>query len=76
MSTCDVCQRRNDKMVINTDELHPVPVKSTWHHVAIDFIGPLPISSSGNRFVFHIQGQTMQAYSHKHIFLLMLKLVK
>ena len=58
MSTCDVCQCCNDKMVINTDKLHPVPVKSTWDdHVAIDFIGPLPISSSGNRFVFYVQGQ-------------------
>ena len=28
-------------MVIKCDELHPVPVHLTWHHVAIDFIGPL-----------------------------------
>ena len=53
MSTCDVCQRRNNKMVINCDELHPVLVHSLWHHVAIDFIGPVPISSSGNRFVWY-----------------------
>ena len=29
VSACNVCQCRNNKMVINTDELHPVPVKST-----------------------------------------------
>ena len=28
-----------------------VPVHLTWHHVAIDFIDPLPNSRSGNRFV-------------------------
>lgn len=36
-------------MALNTDELHPVPVKSTWHHVAMDFIGPLPTTPSGNK---------------------------
>ena len=41
VATCDICQRRNGKMAISPDELHPVPVKSTWHHVAMDFIGPL-----------------------------------
>ena len=70
-------QHLNDKMVINTDELHPVPVKSTWHQVAIDFIGPLLISSSGNRFVFHVQGQICSKHTAiKIIFLSMLKLVK
>ena len=78
MSTCDVCQRSNDKIVINTDKLYPVPVKSTWHQVAIDFIGPLPISSSGNRFVFHVQGQRCSKHTaiNTIIFLSMLKLVK
>ena len=36
---------------ITTTELHPVPVYTTLHHVAIDFIGCIsPISLSGNRY--------------------------
>ena len=51
-STCDVCQRTNHKMTIQTPELHPVPVKSPWLHVAIDFIGPItPTSQRGNRYI-------------------------
>ena len=29
---------------------HPVPVKSPWYHIGIDFIGPIdPTLSHGNR---------------------------
>ena len=38
---CDVCQRMNRKLDIVTPEMHPVPVKSPWHHIGIDFIGPI-----------------------------------
>ena len=39
-------------MVVQTPELHPVPVKSPWYHVAIDFIGPIfPASQKGNRYI-------------------------
>ena len=37
-------------LTVKTTEMHPVPVHTTWFHVAIDFIGPIsPISLSGNR---------------------------
>lgn len=33
-------------------ELHPIAVKSPWHHVGVDFIGPLnPPSRRGNRYI-------------------------
>ena len=44
----------NRKMIIATPELHPVPVVSPWYHVGIDFIGPLPVSSRGKRYVLTV----------------------
>ena len=52
MSTCDTCQRVNDKLPTEKPELHPVPIHSPWFHVGIDFVGPIsPSSTSGNRYV-------------------------
>ena len=52
--TCDICQRVNRKMVISTPELYPVPVKASWFHIGIDFVGPLPTSLKGNRYLLTI----------------------
>lgn len=42
----------NRKMSKKTPELHPIPVKAPWHHVGIDFIGPLqPTTSRGNKYI-------------------------
>ena len=41
ISTCDLCQRNSQKLSISTPELFPVPVHSPWHHVGIDFVGPI-----------------------------------
>ena len=50
VSSCEVCQRNSAKLAVTTTELHPIPVHTTWHHIAIDFIGPIsPISLAGNR---------------------------
>ena len=35
-------------------ELHPIPVKSPWFHLGIDFIGPVTTSGKGNRFILTI----------------------
>jgi len=33
-------------------ELHPIPVKSPWYHIGIDFVGPItPLSHNGNRYI-------------------------
>ena len=35
--------------------LHPVPEHSPWHHIGIDFIGPIsPTSRSGNHYILTI----------------------
>ena len=45
----------NKKPLVTPTVLHPVPVHSPWHHIGIDFIGPIhPISTNGNRFVLTI----------------------
>ena len=33
-------------------ELHPIPVKDeVWHTIGVDFIGPLPITQKGNKYI-------------------------
>ena len=38
VESCEACQKNSDKLVVTSTELHPVPVRTTWYHVAIDFI--------------------------------------
>ena len=55
ISSCDTCQRVNQKVVLTKPELHPVPVKSPWFHIGIDFIGPVnPTSSKGMQYILTI----------------------
>ena len=35
-------------------ELHPVPVKSPWNHIGIDFVGPLVKSKSENQYILTV----------------------
>lgn len=45
----------NKKISTVRPELHPVPVKSPWYHLGIDFVGPVsPPSSEGNRYILTI----------------------
>ena len=45
----------NKKLMITKSELHPVPVKSAWYHIGMDFIGPIsPTTQNGNRFILTI----------------------
>ena len=42
----------NKKLTTERPELHPVPVKSPWYHLGMDFVGPIsPPSRSGNRYI-------------------------
>ena len=34
-------------------EIHPVPVKSPWNHIGIDFVGPLVKSKSENQYIIN-----------------------
>ena len=52
VSSCDMCQRINQKQVIEKPELHPIPVHSPWFHIGVDFVGPIsPPSTSGNNYI-------------------------
>lgn len=55
MEVCDICQKSGRKLVISAPELHPVPVVAPWHHIGIDFIGPIsPASHQGNKYILTI----------------------
>ncbi len=55
VSTCDKCQRVKDKIVTAKPELHPISIHSPWHHIGIDFDGPIsPMSRSGNKYILTI----------------------
>lgn len=52
---CDSCQRSQRKLSIIAPELNPIPVVSPWHHIGIDFIGPIsPQSHQGNCYILTI----------------------
>ena len=36
-----------------TPEMHAVPVKSPWHHIGIDFIGPIAHKSPSGTKIFY-----------------------
>ena len=55
----------NNKPFDGVPELHPVPVHSPWHHVGIDFIGPIhPTGRSGNRFILTLSDYFTNGRSH------------
>ena len=42
-------------MEIAAPELHPIPVIGPWHHIGIDFVGPIsPPSHQGNKYILTI----------------------
>ena len=55
VSRCDVCQHVKKNLAITASELNPVPVKSPWYHIGIDFVGPItPTSVNGSRYILTI----------------------
>jgi hypothetical protein len=49
IKSCDSCQRRGKPMGKN--ELHPIKVKEPFYQIGIDFVGPLPITEAGNKYI-------------------------
>jgi hypothetical protein len=49
VQSCDACQRRGRPKTKN--ELHPIPVDSPFYRIGIDFVGPLPRTSRGNKYI-------------------------
>ena len=56
----------NKKIEKERPELNPIPVKSPWFHLGIDFIGPIsPPSSAGNRYILTVSDYfTKFAWAH------------
>jgi transposase InsO family protein len=49
VQSCDSCQRRGRNKKNQT--LHPIPVGTPFHQIGIDFVGPLPTTAQGNRYI-------------------------
>lgn len=45
----------NRRLKLDRPELFPVPVKSPWYHLGIDFVGPIsPPSTRGSRYILTV----------------------
>jgi len=45
----------NKKIETGRPELYPIPIKSPWYHLGMDFVGPIsPPSLTGNRYILTI----------------------
>ena len=49
VKACDACQRRG--RFKKNQLLHPIPVGEPFHQIGIDFVGPLPATDRGNRYI-------------------------
>jgi Integrase zinc binding domain/Integrase core domain len=49
VKSCDACQRRG-RSKKNT-LLHPIPVHSPFYQIGIDFVGPLPRTQRGKKYI-------------------------
>lgn len=49
---CIQCARHGP--ATRSQPLHPVVVQGPFHLIGMDFIGPLPLSGSGSKFILHI----------------------
>lgn len=47
--SCDSCQRRGRSKSNNL--LHPIPVHSPFYQIGIDFVGPLPRTQRGKKYI-------------------------
>lgn len=47
--SCDACQRRGKSKT--QQQLHPIPVHTPFYQIGIDFVGPLPRTKKGNRYI-------------------------
>ena len=47
--SCDICQWRGWKQ--NLQPLQPISVGDPFKKVGIDFVGPLPLTSQGNKYI-------------------------
>jgi hypothetical protein len=49
VQSCDSCQRRGKSK--DQQLLNPISIQSPFHQIGIDFVGPLPRTINGNRYI-------------------------
>ena len=49
VESCDACQRRGKSK--RQEPLHPIPVGAPFYQIGIDYVGPLNITSQGNKYI-------------------------
>jgi len=49
IKACDACQRRGKRRT--KEPLHPIEVGEPFERIGIDFVGPLPTTPRGNRYI-------------------------
>jgi hypothetical protein len=49
VQSCDSCQRRGK--IARNEELCPIEVTQAFDRVGLDFVGPLPLTKQGNRYI-------------------------
>ena len=50
-----MCQKARRKINNTAPELHSIPVVAPWHHIGIDFVGPiLAPSAKGSHYILTI----------------------
>jgi hypothetical protein len=49
IKSCNNCQKRGK--LIGKNELHPIKVKELFYQIGIDFVGLLPITKKGNKYI-------------------------
>ena len=49
VKACDSCQKRGKFR--KNQLLHPIPVGEPFHQIGIDFVGPLPTTTKGNKYI-------------------------
>lgn len=51
VNSCPTCQRRNSPRTATMGHLHPIAVHGPWEVMAMDVLGPLPTTTTGNTYV-------------------------
>src|ERR1043165_925265 len=49
VQSCHQCQVH--ARVTKRNEVYPIPISAPWERVGIDFVGPLPETSQGNKYI-------------------------
>ena len=49
VQSCDACQRRGKSR--SNQLLHPIAVHGPFYQIGIDFVGPLPLTPQGNKYI-------------------------